>query len=224
MSSPAIPQISEVPADLSILPCVICINPLGEERDIESQEELITRLACQHLFHKNCLSNWIENGVGAYNKCPQCREPIDEAILSQYPPRQVEQVRCGSSPRIHVLEAIFVFYITAALTTTTKKNNSNEKGSETSPYVLLNFPMIATISGYTLLCALNAISYCRRPDPEGEVYPPLTRLTVNIGKQTLRGLRVIKGLFLRALPSRENPVTITPVELIGRQTESPRSP
>ena len=40
------------------------------------KDEQITQLKCddKHYFHSDCIIEWIKNG---HNKCPLCREPIE---------------------------------------------------------------------------------------------------------------------------------------------------
>ena len=42
-------------------------------------DDLVTRLKCdsKHIFHKECLSQWIVQGK---NSCPICRAPVDPSV------------------------------------------------------------------------------------------------------------------------------------------------
>ncbi|MFT4553171.1 MAG: hypothetical protein ACI9S8_001807 [Chlamydiales bacterium] len=221
-----IPHIPDAPAGISILPCVICLSQLGEDRDSESQEELITALACQHLYHKNCLADWILKGTnGGYNKCPQCRGPIDASIMSQYPLRpRIQQSRASNPPIMHGIEIAAVFYLTAVLTLNGHPKPSLEEDSDTSILDNKYFQTVALMSGYIALSTLNAISYCRRPNPDGSTYPPLTRIVVKIGNTTWKGLLAAKDLFQRFTPIQRSSAPVAPIELTARSSNSASSP
>ncbi|XP_051149136.1 E3 ubiquitin-protein ligase RHA2A-like [Andrographis paniculata] len=47
--------------------CVVCLNRLGEENRLR-------RLACRHVFHKDCLDRWLDY---LNFTCPLCRAPLD---------------------------------------------------------------------------------------------------------------------------------------------------
>ncbi|XP_073136015.1 E3 ubiquitin-protein ligase RHA2A [Henckelia pumila] len=52
--------------------CVVCLDRLGEG-------EKVRRLACRHVFHKDCLDGWLEH---LNFNCPLCRDPLvsDERV------------------------------------------------------------------------------------------------------------------------------------------------
>lgn len=52
--------------------CIICYREYSEE-------DIVTKLKCneKHVFHTDCISEWIRQGK---NSCPVCREPIDSSI------------------------------------------------------------------------------------------------------------------------------------------------
>ena len=51
--------------------CIICFENFKEN-------EMILKLNCFHIFHKNCIENWLKN----YSICPICKnEKINENII-----------------------------------------------------------------------------------------------------------------------------------------------
>ncbi|KAM3283074.1 putative RING finger protein 14-like [Capsicum chacoense] len=52
----------EVDEDVANEDCMICLEKLGEERELMC-------MPCSHLFHGDCITTWLENG----NSCPVCR-------------------------------------------------------------------------------------------------------------------------------------------------------
>ena len=48
--------------------CSICQDELGEGTSYLDKE----RLPCGHLYHKGCISRWLEN----HNSCPECRAKV----------------------------------------------------------------------------------------------------------------------------------------------------
>ncbi|PIM97871.1 hypothetical protein CDL12_29656 [Handroanthus impetiginosus] len=52
--------------------CVVCLNGLGEGNHVR-------RLACGHVFHKDCFDGWLEH---LNFNCPLCRAPLvsDERV------------------------------------------------------------------------------------------------------------------------------------------------
>lgn len=231
MTSPTLPQIPSAPSDVSIVSCTICLCPLEEERDIESQEELITALACQHLFHKNCLAEWISKGRGGFDSCPQCRNPIDEAILSQYPRvrhrvhQEEETVAESTGFSLHGMEAAIIMMGTLLVSSGYTWDSS--KNPETPPPEQNNSDrdsvQMYIIIGYIALSTLNGLSYClcsntNRRNPE--FFPPLIRITVNIYATSQKGYRAIKNLFNRRINPLSGDQISTPTpNLIGRTTE-----
>lgn len=52
--------------------CVVCLNRMGEG-------DMVRRLACRHVFHKDCFDGWMDH---LNFNCPLCREPLvsDERV------------------------------------------------------------------------------------------------------------------------------------------------
>ena len=48
--------------------CLICIQ------EFENEDE-VTKITCNHIFHKNCIKNWV---CHESNKCPICRLEVDK--------------------------------------------------------------------------------------------------------------------------------------------------
>ena len=61
--------------------CIICQDVLNDG------QTPITKLnpGCNHPFHTNCINGWINSDTTNTNreKCPYCRAPIDQAIITQ---------------------------------------------------------------------------------------------------------------------------------------------
>ena len=55
--------------------CLICLECFSD-----NNEELI-KINCDHLFHNNCIKNWL---CCESNKCPICRIEVDEGIKLNY--------------------------------------------------------------------------------------------------------------------------------------------
>ncbi|KAM5548526.1 hypothetical protein ABKV19_000103 [Rosa sericea] len=74
--------------------CAICKDDLdpvgvGEEGidpDPDDQQLMITRLPCSHLFHRNCIVNWL----GTSHLCPICRYPMETEQVSEAPEFSVD--------------------------------------------------------------------------------------------------------------------------------------
>ncbi|XP_073282565.1 uncharacterized protein [Primulina huaijiensis] len=47
--------------------CVVCLNRLGDEGDY------VRKLACGHMFHKDCFAGWLDQ---LNFNCPICRQPL----------------------------------------------------------------------------------------------------------------------------------------------------
>ena len=48
--------------------CVICFDEEGEKIEIKT---------CKHIFHKECLKEWVHNGQGDHSRCcPVCLQII----------------------------------------------------------------------------------------------------------------------------------------------------
>ena len=48
--------------------CLICIQEFDEDDEV-------TKITCNHVFHKNCIKNWV---CKESNKCPICRLEVDK--------------------------------------------------------------------------------------------------------------------------------------------------
>ena len=59
---------SEYPNENKYDECVIC-------KDKFEADTKIKILPCKHIFHVNCISEWLKN---YYHKCPVCRQPCGE--------------------------------------------------------------------------------------------------------------------------------------------------
>lgn len=58
--------------------CSICLE--GFEK-----EEKVARLPCSHLFHRNCIAGWLQNGISTLAttaKCPNCAQSMEEGLLA----------------------------------------------------------------------------------------------------------------------------------------------
>ena len=53
--------------------CSICRDEVGEGTSYLDKE----RLPCGHLYHKGCISRWLEN----HNSCPECRASISRGTF-----------------------------------------------------------------------------------------------------------------------------------------------
>jgi hypothetical protein len=51
--------------------CLICIEYFNKEDDI-------TKINCNHIFHKNCIKSWL---CYESNKCPICRIDIEDGVI-----------------------------------------------------------------------------------------------------------------------------------------------
>ncbi|KAI3453076.1 hypothetical protein Pfo_009739 [Paulownia fortunei] len=59
--------------------CVVCLNRLGEG-------DHVRRLACRHVFHKDCFDGWLEH---LNFNCPLCRAPLASDERVDYTQRRV---------------------------------------------------------------------------------------------------------------------------------------
>jgi hypothetical protein len=50
--------------------CLICIQEFNDDDEV-------TKITCNHIFHKNCIKNWV---CEESNKCPICRIEVDKGI------------------------------------------------------------------------------------------------------------------------------------------------
>ena len=50
--------------------CSICLEPYQEN-------DKIVQLTCNHIFHKNCIREWLQN---KQNNCPLCRLPVGLSV------------------------------------------------------------------------------------------------------------------------------------------------
>ena len=200
---------------------------MGEEQDIESQEDRITTLACQHIFHYNCLANWIERGYGRFDKCPQCRGPINVEILNRHSRLRVVEADQDTSTNfyLHAIEGIFVFWISSLIKTSLNQDEAQESEEGSSKPGDLSSVQVLVLGAYASLWFLNALSYSCRPRPNARFYPPLTRVVVNTFALSLRGFRAIKRLFSNAVLPELAPSRNTPVQVLGRPIDTvSRSP
>jgi hypothetical protein len=94
-------RLRDIPKEPDALECQICFAGLDEKTDntgsfgreeIEVLQELTAERrqtdpnapqACGHVFHRNCLANWIQEGR---NTCPSCRERIPDSVIANLVP------------------------------------------------------------------------------------------------------------------------------------------
>ena len=70
-------------------PGIVCrgrmINPTREECSIcyedVPENTYIARMDCGHIFHEQCLLQWIKSGRAMSNNCPKCRREIDSGRI-----------------------------------------------------------------------------------------------------------------------------------------------
>lgn len=58
--------------------CSICLE------DFEKDQK-IARLHCSHLFHRNCIAGWLQNGISTLAttaKCPNCAQSIEDGLAA----------------------------------------------------------------------------------------------------------------------------------------------
>jgi hypothetical protein len=68
--------------------CSICTNVLQT-----GTEAIIVTLPCMHIFHEECIVQWLESDLGARNwHCPLCRKPVPED-MSTYRVAYEEQLQ-----------------------------------------------------------------------------------------------------------------------------------
>jgi hypothetical protein len=68
--------------------CSICTGVLQT-----GTEEIIVTLPCMHIFHEQCIVQWLESDLGARNwKCPLCRQQVPED-MSTYRVAYEEQLQ-----------------------------------------------------------------------------------------------------------------------------------
>lgn len=61
--------------------CCICFDPLENilvknDKIFTNRKNMIDRLGCKHMFHHQCIKNWIIKGKGETICCPVCRHEI----------------------------------------------------------------------------------------------------------------------------------------------------
>ncbi len=54
------------------LACSICLTGYADDKTC-------TMLPCGHIFHRECISGWLQSGRTAGGDCPMCKEPILQA-------------------------------------------------------------------------------------------------------------------------------------------------
>lgn len=59
--------------------CAICLTDLDCER--------VLKVPCEHIFHKECLVNWLKRST----ICPLCRTDIEQSLDPNSPLRSVGQ-------------------------------------------------------------------------------------------------------------------------------------
>ena len=56
--------------------CAICTDDFAA-----SPENPVVMLGCEHHYCKSCIERWVSQEQSHSNKCPQCRQPIQSAML-----------------------------------------------------------------------------------------------------------------------------------------------
>ncbi|WOG83480.1 hypothetical protein DCAR_0102655 [Daucus carota subsp. sativus] len=77
----------------------ICCVCLGE---FEMKEELLQVPSCQHIFHRDCIGNWLSSS----NTCPLCRsvvEIVDNTRLVLPPSQRSPAVRLNVDTEIQLV-------------------------------------------------------------------------------------------------------------------------
>ncbi|PRQ16906.1 putative aminoacyltransferase, E1 ubiquitin-activating enzyme [Rosa chinensis] len=64
-------RLESLEATVRLTHCVICKEGL-DHFDDDVEEGLVTRLPCSHLYHGDCIVQWLETS----NLCPLCRYPM----------------------------------------------------------------------------------------------------------------------------------------------------
>lgn len=66
--------------DTTLDDCSICIDPIeiSSVKCCCSSNTTIIYLGCSHIYHKECLQNWVESQIHSQNNisCPMCRDII----------------------------------------------------------------------------------------------------------------------------------------------------
>lgn len=57
------------------LTCSICLEK------IDLDQEKVTQLSCQHIYHQDCISTWYFGGVTSVQSCPLCRTTMDHIVI-----------------------------------------------------------------------------------------------------------------------------------------------
>jgi hypothetical protein len=55
--------------------CSICFETL------QDADKRIIKLACEHFFHLECLSQWVRTSAPTSHQCPICRTDIDQEVI-----------------------------------------------------------------------------------------------------------------------------------------------
>ncbi|KAJ4701175.1 RING/U-box superfamily protein [Melia azedarach] len=51
--------------------CAVCLEDL-QDLEEEEEERKLTMMPCSHIFHRSCISRWLEEKIS----CPMCRREI----------------------------------------------------------------------------------------------------------------------------------------------------
>ncbi|HBR70219.1 TPA: hypothetical protein DIC20_02770 [Candidatus Dependentiae bacterium] len=76
----------EIPAEVEEVKtatCPICLSDIEPSEAILTCEELCEDGDARHIFHKECLTRQLKEGVGVYG-CPVCRKPLKDELEKEY--------------------------------------------------------------------------------------------------------------------------------------------
>ena len=114
----------------SNIECIICLDKLSEKP--------IKTTSCMHIFHEECIDNWIKNNTS----CPICRNTIH---INQ----EVLVVRTNRSYLITIMNILFfliIFFMLAGLICALLLLSSDINQNFTIRYIALGFIIISFIS------------------------------------------------------------------------------